>query len=148
MSEILHFPTLQERSWPEMEREIRSGLSRLNAPHRMVDWIIADMKPRFLEGQNVGRVSVEVEPQCLAAVRTLFEQLRAFYKKFCVDMFGQLLLLEAELYQAKLLAPEPSPPDGQGPRAAWARNRAAVSQEARGAFRPPHPQRATPQRES
>lgn len=123
MGEILHFPTLQEQSWPEIEREIRSGLLRVNAPHRMVHWIIADMKPRLVEGQNVARVSVEVESQCVAAVKTLFEQLKGFYKKTCTDMFAQMLLLEAELYQAKFAAPEPlppepSPPDGQGPSAA------------------------------
>jgi hypothetical protein len=133
MSEIIYFPTPQERTWPEIEAVTKSEMLKLGTPPSMLDWILADMKPSFLAAQSVTLISLEMEPQCLAPAVELFEWVNAFWKKAHHELFAQILLLELEFYKVKFSPPGPTLPEDDSPRAAQARNRAAVSQGARGA---------------
>jgi hypothetical protein len=88
MAEIIKFPTSGERAWPDVEQKIRSVLLKMGSFPSLVDWICADLKPRWLMA-----ITAATNPNEFPEANVIDRVHGA--------MIEQMITLEIELYKEK-----------------------------------------------
>jgi hypothetical protein len=102
MGEIIQFPGIDERKWRELEEAFRRELLRVGAKPAMIDWVLADMKPRVLSAP-VSRKFGPYEaltPGAASAVRQVASDMEEYLHDVATALLGQMLAVELELYNA------------------------------------------------
>jgi hypothetical protein len=100
VSNVIQFPAADERTWTELSRGVREGLS----PHmgrQVIDWILTDLKPRFMKITQSFNYSVECPPGCEVILQEAGKAFEEFLKENTNQWLLQMVHLEAELYGAK-----------------------------------------------
>jgi hypothetical protein len=90
---VLHFPSNAET----VRRDIEEGLARLGCSKPKAEWIIADIMPRLAAIRS--SFSITFPREAAHLIREIERELRQARE----TTFGQILLLEIELYDAKFL---------------------------------------------
>jgi hypothetical protein len=101
VSNVIQFPAADERAWTEVSRGIRDGLSP-PMDRQVIDWVLADLKPRFMKITLSFDHSVQFLPAgCEVILQEAAQAFRQFLDEYTNQWLLQMVLLEAELYAAK-----------------------------------------------
>lgn len=100
MSNVIQFPAADERTWTELSRGLREALSP-NIGQQAVDWILADLKPRFMKITQSFSYSAQCPPGCEITLQEMARAIEGFVKENTNQWLLQMVMLEAELYGAK-----------------------------------------------
>ncbi len=104
MGDIIQFPGFDERSWREFEPGLRDTLVTAGADTKAIDWVCADLKKRFLAVQMQMQPSFAIPQICEHPVKNAVDTCVKFMHEAMNRSLLQMVLLELELYYAKLAA--------------------------------------------
>ena len=101
MGDVIQFPGFDERSWNEMEPEIRSGLVNAGTPLEITEWICGDIKKRYLAANVQYTLSVSATEQSRQDVMDAVNACVRIMHDATSRFLFQIIELEIELYFAK-----------------------------------------------
>jgi len=98
MSNVDNFPNPNEQDWAQIEKMIRSTLSKRLSQHA-IDWICADLKRGFLATEWEGRLSIGVCRDRSIEVVDLIRRMREHSKRRELRLWAIILGLAERLYR-------------------------------------------------
>jgi hypothetical protein len=113
---VVKFPKPNQRSWAEWEVVSRKLLAQADVAESGIDWIIEDLKPRYLSliaRTQCGVIAYSIDDEKQVE---LVKAIKASFELTAIELLYQLLILEVALYVAREGKPFPSK---EGPGREW-----------------------------
>jgi hypothetical protein len=108
MTTIVALPGMAERSWTEFEKLVRIQGWRMAMPKADVDWVLADLEPRFFALPLDGSFQIDRPYRCIGAIDAVLSKMREINRELLTEVLNQMFRLECELWLAKF-GREPTP---------------------------------------
>jgi hypothetical protein len=99
MGEVIQFPGFDERQWLEIETGFRDLMLGHGVSREVIEWILADVKPRVLSAQL--STTISISPDAENPVQEAVTQVSKFMQDATSALILQMLKLEGELYWAR-----------------------------------------------
>jgi hypothetical protein len=96
MSNILEFPKNDEQEWRKVAPVLREQLIQAGASQSAIEWVLEDLKPRFLAMSTQGMVSIGESETC----RSVVAQVTSIFRESVHQALLQMILLEFALYHS------------------------------------------------
>jgi hypothetical protein len=100
VSNVIQSPTADERAWTELSRGLREALSP-NVAQEVIDWILADLKPRFMKITLPFNYSFQCPPGCELILQEAGKAFERFLHEYSNQWLLQMVQLEGELWASK-----------------------------------------------
>ncbi len=98
MGNVIQFPTNGGRDWLKMETSVRDQLKASGLSNDGIEWVVADLKPRFLLMSFTSCSADDLPDACGPFVTKIVEMFHDLENQ----MWATLIMLEVDLYIAKL----------------------------------------------
>ena len=106
---VIQFPGADERGWLQLETIFRRQLAAESwADQSLIDWVCADMKPRYFDLPLQFRGGSDCSPDCWPHVQAAVGEVEGYVRHLMAAVWGEMLSLEILLYRAKF-GDEPPP---------------------------------------
>jgi hypothetical protein len=98
---VIQFPSGDEQKWSELETTFRRLLAKSGAEQSLIDWVCADIKPRYFGLPLQFSNESDCPPDCWPHVQAAVGAVQGYVHHLTAAMWGEMISLEILLYRAK-----------------------------------------------